>query len=58
MFKTVTMSRLTICVDYVHNALTELLVDMLQYLLTRKPIANAKVSARQPCTSKTDFDMK
>jgi len=24
----------------------------------QESLANAKVSARQPCTSKTDFDMK
>jgi len=26
-------------------------------MCTRKPIVNAKVSARQPCWSKTDFDV-
>jgi len=30
----------------------------LYIFIMQESLANAKVSARQPCTSKTDFDMK
>jgi len=47
---------LSITVNIPNEAALAVMVEKL--LHKQDSLANAKVSARQPCTSKTDFDMK